>query len=388
MGAGLRQYKQSILRCATLLGVGTALQFLCGDIDNTVLHYPWSLVLSLNYIYLLVLLHHWLAKSIFLRWLVGRSCCVSLLSLLALMMVWMGLSGIPLQHTWPFCILMFCLLTVVGLTLVDDVAHIRQRSFVRMFSHAGIFLFLAAAMFGSADMQKVKVTTQLDHPVQMGYDDSGSLVELPFQLTLRHFTVEEYAPTVVLHSPDESLSSIGSFSLSSDTVMHKLGNWHIRVSQYSPEAVYDSEKDSVMVMKHVGAAPMAYLQVFDGRSECVGQGWVSSGSFLFHPVALALPDGFMLSMSAPMPKSFCSEVWLTDGDNERHQFDILVNHPAHYDTWYLYQMGYDTERGRWSDISILECVRDPWHPVKQVALWTLLLAALLDIVGKWKTTPK
>ncbi|MDO4949388.1 MAG: cytochrome c biogenesis protein ResB, partial [Bacteroidales bacterium] len=386
MGAGLRQYRQSIQRCAILLGIGTALQFLCGDIDSTVLHYPWSLVLSLNYIYLLVLLHHWLAECSFLRSLVSRSCCVSLLSLLALMMVWMGLSGIPLQHTWPFCILMCCLMTIVGLTLVDDVVHIRQRSFVRMLSHAGIFLFLAATMFGSADMQKVKVTTQLGHPVQMGYDESGSLVELPFQLTLKRFLVEEYAPMVVLHSPDESLSAIGSFSLSSDTVMHELGNWRIRVSQYCSEAVYNSEKDSVMVMKHVGAAPMAYLQVFDRQSECVGQGWVSSGSFLFTPVTLGLPDGFMLSMNPPKPKSFCSEVWLLDGDNERHRFNILVNHPANYATWHLYQMGYDTERGRWSDISILECVRDPWHPVKQLALWTLLLAALLAVAGKWKTT--
>jgi|GEM_PF-6947001 len=373
---------QSFIRCVILLGIGTALQFLCGDIDNSLLHYPWSLILALNYSYLLVLLYNRSAKSPFLQSLFSPSFCISLLVVLTLMVICMGLSGLSIQRSWTFCIFMCCLMTAVGLMLVDDLFHVCHRSLTRTLSHVGIFLFLIAALFGSADMQKVKVTTRIDCPTWSGQDEVGNPMELPFQLCLKRFSVEEYAPTLSIRSVQESLSVVGSLAIPSDTALHQVGDWHVRVVQYIPEAIYNRDKDSVMVMRHVGAAPAAYLQIFDARMRYVCQGWVSSGSFLFDPVTLGLPNGSILCMNTPMSKSFHSDVWLTGAEGERHQLNLSVNHPARYGMWHFYQMGYDTERGKWSDISILECVCDPWHVVKQVALWLLLMAALFAVAGK------
>ena len=50
-------YKRSFLRCALLFLAGTTLQMAFGDIDNSFLHYPWGVIIAINYVYLLVLIH-------------------------------------------------------------------------------------------------------------------------------------------------------------------------------------------------------------------------------------------------------------------------------------------------------------------------------------------
>ncbi len=39
-------------------------------------------------------------------------------------------------------------------------------------------------------------------------------------------------------------------------------------------------------------------------------------------------------------------------------------------------MSYDEEKGRWSDVSIFELVRDPWLPVVYVGIVMMMLGAI------------
>ena len=65
---------------------------------------------------------------------------------------------------------------------------------------------------------------------------------------------------------------------------------------------------------------------------------------------------------------------MTESEGRRENQDVEGNQPARVGSWRIYQVGYDTARGRWSAISVLECVRDPWYAIAQAALWLMLAA--------------
>ena len=96
----------------------------------------------------------------------------------------------------------------------------------------------------------------------------------------------------------------------------------------------------------------------------------------------------------PDPKQFSSRLILTAADGTRHVLDLSVNHPATLGPWRFYQSGYDSDAvvaEKESSYSVIEAVRDPMWPVARIALWLMMLSAVLLIVdsvpdgkaGKW-----
>jgi cytochrome c biogenesis protein ResB len=59
--------------------------------------------------------------------------------------------------------------------------------------------------------------------------------------------------------------------------------------------------------------------------------------------------------------------------------DIEVNHPFTIDGWKIYQLNYDTSRGKWSEISVLELVKDPWLPAVYTGIFMLAVGAVCMI---------
>ena len=57
-----------------------------------------------------------------------------------------------------------------------------------------------------------------------------------------------------------------------------------------------------------------------------------------------------------------------------------MNKPYSIDGWKIYQLNYDTERGRWSEISILELVSDPWLPFVYTGIYMMQLGAILMFI--------
>ena len=66
-----------------------------------------------------------------------------------------------------------------------------------------------------------------------------------------------------------------------------------------------------------------------------------------------------------------------DEEGEQRRVNIEVNKPAREGAWRIYQVGYNTQQGRWSTSSVVECVRDGWWRVVQVALWMLLATGVV-----------
>ena len=83
-----------------------------------------------------------------------------------------------------------------------------------------------------------------------------------------------------------------------------------------------------------------------------------------------------LVMTMPEPEKYSSNITLHGRDGEEVPLTLEVNKPYKYQGWKLYQLSYDDSMGKWSRLSVIEAVRDPWLPVVYFGVFLLLGGAL------------
>ena len=143
-------------------------------------------------------------------------------------------------------------------------------------------------------------------------------------------------------------------------------------------------KDSVVFreFRSLGAVHSARVRAanLDFPQEVVS-GWVSSGSHVFPYRSLRLTDSLSLVMAEPDPKQYSSQVYLYAENGEIDSATILVNKPLRYRGWYIYQLSYNREQGRWSTMSELELVKDDWLYGVYTGIGLLLIGAAMLFLG-------
>lgn len=387
-------YKRAFLRCALLFVVGTTLQLAVGDIDSLLLHYPWGLILAVNYLYLLVVAYAMRNRWRWLRQLGDDKACLSSLAAFGAIVIVFGLTrqdpareGLVgalgfsrMTSSWPFNLLLFYFMTTLGIRTVSDIHHLRDRRMAAVLTHLGVFVLLVAGTFGSGDTVRCMVTTRVGTPVSIGRDDAGHEVRLPFALTLDDFSIEEYPPKLYLLDTRRESSSREFLSVEADGAEAVIGDWRIRAEHSLDMAGRLPEESDWRAMKHVGAAPAVYASAENTVTGERFSGWVSCGSHIFEPSYLMLDDGMAVAMPRREAKRYLSRVNIMEEGGIRRDVEIEVNHPARVGSWRVYQVGYDTSKGRWSDTSVLECIRDPWYGAAHLALWMLLAAGVVMFV--------
>ncbi len=384
-------YKRAFGRCALLFVAGTALQMIFGDIDNGFLRYPWGLIIALNYLYLLVLIHFQKHRWKWLGQLADHYACTSALASMVVMTIifgltrqdpategWVGAIGFSrMTSSWAFNLLLLYFTTTTGLAVMEDLQHIRKRRVAAVLSHAAVFVVLVAGIFGSGDKLRVSVTLQKGQPSHWGISREGEQVDLPFVLTLDEFRMEEYAPKLYVLDAMTEQSSRDFLSVEQAGDEATIDGWHLTAVENLDMAGHMPDSDEYRAMEHVGAAPAVYVRARNLRTGMEREGWVSCGSFIFEPSYLFLDDRLAVAMPRREAKHYLSRIQVVEEDGTHHNFDIEVNHPARVGAWRIYQMGYDTQRGRWSEISVVECVRDGWYSAVHIALWTMLVAGVV-----------
>ena len=382
------------MRCLLLFVVGIVLQCVVGDFDNGFLRYPWGLILAVNYLYLLVLLHFQRDKWRWVNRLSDHYASVSALGSMVLMTIIFGLTrqdasteGVVgllgfsrMTSSWPFNLLLFYFTTTLGLAVVDDLHHWRQRGLAAMMSHLAVFVVLTCGMFGSADKMRVTVNAHLERPVAEGIDSKGVSQTLPFAITLKEFAMEEYPPKLYLLDTRQESSSEDFLLVEETTSEGEIDGWQLRVERVIDMAGRMPDSEEWLEMVHTGAAPAIYLKATNPATGESYSGWVSCGSHIFEPSYLRLGERYAVAMPRRDAKRYLSRVDVEQMSGERERFDIEVNHPARIGAWRIYQVGYDTARGRWSSVSVLECVKDGWYSAIHIALWLMLSAGVVMFV--------
>ncbi len=282
-------------------------------------------------------------------------------------------------------------LCLAGCCLRDDYSPCRFPFNVRkipfLLNHAGLFVALLTATLGNADMQRLKMITQLGKTEWRAIDEGGKLTELPLAVELKEFTIHEYPPKLML------IDNETGQALPKDMPEHllleekvewgKLLDWDISIFQTIPMAASVATEDTLKFTEFhsMGAAYAVYLKAVNTASGQSKEGWVSCGSFMFPYKALRLSEQTSLVMPEREPQRFVSAVTVYTQAGDVVEDTIEVNRPLKISGWNIYQLSYDETKGRWSDVSVFELVRDPWLPAVYAGIIMMVLGAVCLFVN-------
>lgn len=300
---------------------------------------------------------------------------------------------------WPFVLIYVWIAFILGLVILKRLSSFRWKDIPFLFNHLGLFVVMTAATLGNADMQRLKMTVIPDSPEWRAVDDNGMAHELPVAIQLERFTIDEYPPKLVLVDNEsgnpvsekqaEPLLIDGTFTEG------RLGDWLIQLRQRLDYAVPVMKEDTTYyegwMQKGAVSAVLvtATLQSAANNQQKPLQvtGWVSCGSYMFPYQLLKLDAKTSIAMPQREPQRYISRVEILTKTNKNIKTDILVNKPFSIDGWKIYQLNYDTTKGRWSEYSVLELVSDPWLPVVYAGIAMMLLGALcMFFMSSRKTT--
>lgn len=375
---------------------GFLLQVAVGPVRWESCAYPVSVILLVSFILLLVIAHTFWRKASAASWLYSYQAAVPAIAWVIVAMLVMGVTkqmpygederalwGISnMLSFWPFVLLYAWMTVILGLVTLSHLFPFKLKNIPFLLNHLGLFLVLIGATLGSADIRKLTMNVRVDFPEWQAMDEAGRMYELPLTITLKKFTIDEYPPKLVLVSNKEGqgFSRKPSVSLSLDNRVKKgkLLHWTVSVKKVLPMATKTSSSndDSYLESSSKGATSAVQVVVVDSIHHVTKEGWVSCGNYLFPDKVLPLDSLYSLAMPTREPKRFSSEVEIKTPSGNKLEAEIEVNKPYKIGLWNIYQYGYDEELGRWSDVSVLQLVKDPWLPVVYVGIGMMIAGAL------------
>lgn len=402
-------YKEGFTICAGLFIVGIILQFTVGKVDWDLMAFPVNIVILAIYLIALIAMHIGSRKIYIFKWMSRYPAAVSSMIAVVAMTVVMGLirqkpfyievSGFEswlgfsqMLSAWPFILLFGWLITLVGMVTLRRLFPFRWKNIPFLLNHLGLFIALTGAVFGNADMQRLEMTTSLGgQPEWRAYDLQKNMVSLPLAIELKNFTIDEYPPKLMLIDNENGKalpeSKPVNILLEDDFRQGELLDWQITLEQRIPEAASMATEDTIRFVEFhsMGSAYAVYVKAVNTRTGEQQEGWVSCGSFAFPYKAVRLNDKVSLIMPEREPRRFASDVVVYTQQTEKiEEATIEVNKPFHIDGWKIYQLSYDETKGKWSTVSILELVKDPWLPIVYTGIWMLIAGAVCMFITAGK----
>jgi len=389
-------YKEGIAIGAGLTVIGLLLQITIGAIQWGLFAYPVNVVVLAFFLIALLLMHVSRKRVYLFDWLSRTSAAVSALAWVVIATVVMGLvKQIPSHHapvdvlgisqmlsSWAFVLLYLWLITCLGLTIIR-LGLPRNFSQLAVFlSHVGLFVAVVSATLGSADMRRMTMTTKIGAAEWRAENERGELEELPVAIELEDFSISEYPPKLMLIDnatghvlPEKSPVHI---LLEDGVTAGDLMDWHISIVKTIPMAAAVNTSDTVKYTEFhsMGATFAAYLKAVNKQNNAKREGWVSCGSFVFPYKALRLDSLTSVVMPEREPQKYASAVTVYAKSGDVKSDTVEVNKPLRIAGWDIYQLSYDETKGRWSDVSVFELVRDPWLPAVYVGITLLVVGAI------------
>jgi len=385
-------YSEAFLTAAALLLVGFALEWVTPGDGLSAPAWPWNGVIGAVLLLIPLILQLALPKNPVVRWMSQVPASMGAIAAVTFSVLLMGLflqgqpSGIgwidrlgltSMTTSWPFLLSISWFLFVLAMTTVRRSIPLRGRNIGFLLNHLGLWIVIAGGILGSGDLQRVTMTLSEGQTVWFGTDRDGRSVELPLALELQRFHMEEYPPKMgMLDHETGSLVIRGEQDLVEVERGRRghMSGWNYEILQFFVESA--RIEDRFEPIHDIGAAPAAQVRAVHAVRGDTVVGWITCGSFNMKHQFLELEEGRALAMTVPQSKRYMSLARLYTQSGDNRMIDIEVNHPYSAEGWKLYQFSYDDRFGKWSPISIIEAVRDPWLPVVYTGFVMLLLGAV------------
>lgn len=362
------RYAKEWAICPVLFVTGIALQLIFGRVDPTLFRFPVNIICGALFLLCLFLIRFASKRVKWLQWFWGLSAALTSMGLLLLLVMCMGLiKQMPFMVvSWPFLLFSLYLLSVLGLVILERLSRFTWKDTGFVLNHAGFFIAFFAALLGSSDFQRLRVSAPLNFVVWQATNEKGELVELPAAVELKSFDIEEYPPKLMIveHATGRALpvKRPAYVSIEECPAETKLLDWSLKITKKQE-------------------APLSlYVMAQNLKNGAQREGWVCCEEFLLPGLSLRLDNQVSLVMPNREPKRFISDITIYTQQGERSEV-LEVNRPLSLAGWKIYQASYDAERGKRSEYSTLEIVKDPWLPVVYIGIVMLLVGSIFLFVS-------
>lgn len=384
-------YGESFLIGCSLILLGLAFEAFTAHQNPLQLIYPYNLYILLSYCGVLVVLYHWFSDWIIIRWLTKVPASITSITLVTLVVMAMGIipqtpsvypiiSTLGLDHITThsaFYLTILFFLTCLGLISIKRIYQWKWSNLGFIVNHLGLFIALLAGILGSGDLERLSLDLYEGHPSIYAYNAIGTKTELPFAVYLNDFKIEEYAPKLALvdNSKGEIVHNNGkNLFLIEKESQYSYDNYSVEILDFLSSS--SRVKDGYFFVNEKGSPPSAKIRVTNHITHTITEGWVCSGSFKHPFEALKVSDEYSFVMTLPEAKKFSSDVSILNPDGSRLETMLEVNKPFSYKGYKLYQLSYNEKMGKWSNLSTIELVKDPWLPIVYIGMFMMIAGAI------------
>lgn len=423
--------KEGTAIVAGLLVTGGLLQVTLGPLEWGLFAWPANFITLILFVLLLIVAFLLRKRSYFCLFMSTMQAAIPAIAAAAILTLIMGVTkqvaegkrpmdpvGLTkMLSFWPFILVYVWMTAIVGEVTINQIVRFSWRRFPTLVSHVGLFLILTCGTLGSADMLRVKMYCETGQPEWRGLDAFNNVHQLPVAIQLEKFTIDEYPPKLMLidktgrplpqDKPENLLVDNGMKSgqlldckidilkridnavpvmlskmigkmpegMMGNIRMDSLGQARNKDGYIASDASGSACALLVRVTRGVNANGSSDSNLIKGQKQVV-TGWITSGSYLFPYQALRLKDGRMLAMPNREPRRFASLVNIYTQSGQNIQTEIEVNKPFTIEGWKIYQLSYNEQMGKWSNLSVFELVTDPWLPVVYIGIFMLLIGAV------------
>ena len=303
---------------------------------------------------------------------------------------------------WPFILVYVWMTAITGEATILQLSRFSWRRLPSFVSHLGLFIVLTCGTLGNADMQRLKMFCEQGKVEWRGLDAWKNVHKLPVAIQLEKFTIDEYPPKLVVinrRGLPQPAKKPENLVLDKGLRTGHLTGWNIevvkRIEDAMPAALVrmvgkmptgmmaNIRMDSLGVARNnegyvqseaPGSACAIFVKATRGTEE--KQGWISCGSYMFPYQGLKLDDEHTIVMPNREPRRYASLVDIYTMDGQNIQTEIEVNKPFSVSGWKIYQLSYNEQMGKWSNVSVFELVTDPWLPIVYAGIFMLLIGAV------------
>lgn len=384
-------YVESFIIGLGLVAVGFMLEVATPNLSSISLVFPYNLFILLGYCLVLIIAYYKFSNLQVIRWLSKVPAAITSITLVTFMVLIMGIvpqvpsesaliNTLGLNHittNWAFIFVLLIFLSNLGLITIKRIAQFSKSNIGFILNHFGLFLALTAGLLGSGDLQRLKIETKENHPSWIAFDEQNNQVELPFAFFLNDFEIENYAPKLALVDNETGKLHFNegkNLYLIEKDKSYEFGDYKITVNDYLKSSGRIGDKYAFV--NEIGASPAALVDVKTKNTDSIVSGWITCGSFSRQPQSLKLNEQLSLVMTIPEAKKFSSDVTILTKEGDKIDTYLEVNKPYKYKGWKIYQYSYDDSLGKWSDISILELVKDPWLPYIYIGIFMMIGGAI------------
>ncbi|MFA6924519.1 MAG: cytochrome c biogenesis protein ResB [Bacteroidales bacterium] len=390
------RFTESFIIAFFIPAVGFIIEYLSKGAYFGMLSFPYNVSLFIVWIIIISVFHFFL-KFDYVYWLSSTPAAIAAVSVYAIQVLLLGFipqevkdSNIIIQklglthitQSLQFIFSVFFLLIVLSFTILKRIKSFNKRNFGFFLNHFGLLVIIVAGSFGASDKTVLSLNMQEGDKLGIAFDNKYQHHKLPFKIELVDFIMETYNPELMMCRGKSKFISDkdGKTLFKVDNLLrYTIGHYEVFINKYLKSCKPSGSE--YVPLDYMGATSAANIDVFDKEKNNIkiASGWISCGSIIFNSQILPIDTNLIIGMNEPQPKKYISKVRIYHKDGKVENETIEVNKPLKVDGWYIYQSGYDNEMGRWSTVSVLEFVNDPWLYVVYIGIFFLMAGACFMI---------